>query len=320
MNPQRLEKIIILTALFLLATPSFSQDLELAKDDYLTFSSSWPYEQYVTPEKIYVFCYEDDTYTEKSRSLLRLDKDGYFYYGGLVLIPGAIPHVLFNSDGSGKTEEYAKKQGYFYQPYFGTSYTATSELSENTKDGTVFYRAENLGRFAYAPTDHYQSLSWNYEGKPWAESKSGYGIGEKITMTTKSENSFVSVIILNGYVDVKRRDLYKKNSRVRMFSAADTDNGITYTFELEDCVEFQSFELQKPTTRMEFTITDVYKGEKWADTCITAIVPGSNYGQYYDAPLHQKYTYKEDKDKMISEIQKMLSTYTPHKYESNPYK
>ena len=59
-----------------------------------------------------------------------------------------------------------------------------------------------------------------------------------------------NIIIVNGYVDLQRRDLYKKNSRVKTFTVKDKINYITYTFELEDCVEFQQFYLKKATNNI----------------------------------------------------------------------
>lgn len=282
----------------------FAQTKDNAKDDYFSFSTNGYAVNYLTPDVIYSFCYEDDTYRTLDRKSFHLDDNGFFYYSSLILIPGAIPDVVLNSGG--QTSDYAKSQKRFYNYYYKTKFTASSELIEQTKNGTNIYNAENLGKFAYAPSDHYESLSWNYEAKPWVEGVKGYGIGESITIS--SEEEFNKIIILNGYVDVNRVDLYKKNSRVKTFTLKDLDNKVDYKINLEDLVEFQSFVLSNKTKNVKLIIEDVYKGDKWDDTCITGLVTLASYVDP-DVPLNQSYTYKEDKDKVLNKIEMKKETY-----------
>jgi hypothetical protein len=80
-------------------------------------------------------------------------------------------------------------------------------------------------------------------------------------------------MILNGYVDMEKLDLYKKNSRVKVFTLEDLDNNINSKIKLADEVVFQNFKLQKPTKHIRLTIKEVYKGNKWEDTCVSSIIP-----------------------------------------------
>lgn len=303
-----MKKRFFILGLFFLGQLVFAQNADYAKDAYFSFMVSWHSQEYVTPEKIYSFCFEDDTYREIDRSSFYLDKSGYFYYGGSILIPG-IPLVTFgNVTEETQTNDYAKKQGYFFRPYYKTQYTASSELIENTKKGVVHYKADNLGKFAYAPADKYESLSWNFEAKPWAVS--GNGIGEKITL--KTETLFEYLDILNGYVDLKKMDLYKKNSRAKCLKIVDKLNNYEYMFYLEDAVEFQKLNLRKKTNEVEITVLEVYPGEKWEDLCITGIVPdGYSYSDDMekDFPLTQNYTFREDPKKAREDIKEKLKTY-----------
>ena len=137
---------------------------DLAKDRYFTFSDSWTSQLYVTPEKIYENCFEGDFYKEIDRSEFRLDENGWFYYSGSSFIPGA-GTFSFN----GENDSYAEEKGIYYNQFFKATYSSDTALTEKTKNGTVTYSAENLGKFAFSKTDHYESLSWNYNHVPWVE-------------------------------------------------------------------------------------------------------------------------------------------------------
>lgn len=301
-----MKKILTVAALLAVFAGSVhaEDNADFIKNAYINFKiNSDGYKNvYVTPEQIHTFDILSGEYVIEPRNKFKLGKDGYFYYDDVITIPGAIEHVYFRryEYENPETEEGAKYRGIFYNSRFKAKYSASSELSENTKKGTVVYKAENLGQFAYeAPSwrQYYEPwLYWNFESKPWVEGSDGYGIGETINITTTHHYQMTGIIILNGYVDLEKRDLYKKNSRVKTFTVKDKVNYITYTFELEDCVEFQQFFLQKSTNNIELIIEDVYKGDKWSDTCITAIIPEDQGGTGSDVKLYQKYTCDRGKE------------------------
>ena len=295
-----MKKTFVIITLIMMSVLSgsslFAQTSDAAKDDYLIIEKGWPYIDYITPEEIISVCTEDDFYKVYDRSLFRLDRNGYFYYDNDIIIPGAIPYVSLPTDSSlMKTSSYAQSKGIFYSDSYKPDFQASSELMENTRQGTVVYQASNLAHFAYIPTDKYQSLCWNYDAKPWVEGVSGYGIGESIKLFCTG-GQFNSLIILNGYVDPARPDLYKKNSRIKKLWVIDLDNYREYIFFLEDAVEFQVLNFRSPIKQVLMTIEEVYPGESWDDTCVTAIIPAETYvdNRGY-MPLQQSYTYKEDK-------------------------
>lgn len=307
-----MKKSILYFLIFLISQIVFCQDLDLSKDAYTSLAISWIDFEYITPEKIISVCDEGEFYDELDRSIFRLDNSGYFFYEGYILIPG-IPYVRLVDNG--ETSSYAQERNQYYNDFLGTKYSASSELKEKTKNGLIEYSADNLGKFAYSPTDHYECLSWNYESKPWVEGKEDFGIGETISLST--QKPFSSITILNGYVDVRRRDLYKKNSRAKKLKVLDVDTNLEYEFELEDVVEFQTFCFKNETKNIIITIADVYKGDKWSDTCITGIVPNPSYGNNDSEkiPLRQSYSYREDKNYILDKINYYLKEYKKHVYE-----
>lgn len=108
----------------------------------------------------------------------------------------------------------------------------------------------------------------------WCEDKYDSGIGEYLTITFETPIIFDEIWILNGF---SHKDYYKKNNRVKSLNIGflDGDIGSTGDFTLEDDGEkYQSIKLEEPvlTTAVVFTITDVYRGEKYDDTCIGEII------------------------------------------------
>ena len=133
------------------------------------------------------------------------------------------------------------------------------------------YVAENLGTFFLPPADKGSHPSWDTEHKPWVEGAKGYGINQFIKVKTNSQ--FSGLAVVNGYVDFYRRDLYKKNSRVKTFRVKDLENKLEYDINLDDAVYVQCIKLKKPTKNIILYIKEVYKGDKWDDTCVSSLVP-----------------------------------------------
>lgn len=278
-------KKIVLSLFALISFCSLSAAEDLSKDKYIKFYLTWDSAYLAGPGELYYINYEGDFYNSQDRNQMRLDENGYFYFNDKIFIPGK-QNVYF--DGELKNDPEAEEYSFYYNSAYGVDYKASSELSEKTKNGTVNYSAENLATFAFSATNHYESLSWNFNHVPWVEGEKGYGIGTKISL--HSEESFGQVLILNGYVDIKRPDLYRKNSRVKKFKVCDLDNSEEYIFELEDCVCFQIFTLNYQTKNLSLEILDVYKGDKYDDTCVSAIVPESKSASDGDSSYEQTYS------------------------------
>jgi len=134
---------------------------------------------------------------------------------------------------------------------------------------------------------------------PWAEGEEGPGIG--VTFSIKfiphspiadvwrkfGDDGFLEdvgvadgLVIMNGYVDFYRPDLFFKNNRVKRVNVKSTDDGkyFEFEYELKDVPEFQLIPLPRRTHSIEMKIMDVYNGTHYDDTVITAILPkGNNY-------------------------------------------
>lgn len=268
---------------------------------------------FVTPDCVYEDDEEMCTPLKKyPHDAVKLGEDGYFYVN-VGYLQNQI--VIFKNNGMSLFFDPAKKNdknpeyfdywisnNQFHGSFLSPKYKASSVLTENLKSGKVIYQPENLGKALFPPDGKESFPGWNYEHIPYVEGQKGYGEGEKITISTKER--FLSLLVLNGYVSVSNLSLYKKNSRVKTFIVKDLDNKTEYEVELEDAVMFQEIYFEEPTANVELIIKDVYKGDKYDDTCISALIPVE---QGAAEPFnYKKQTQNHHTEEIKKEISKLL--------------
>jgi hypothetical protein len=112
---------------------------------------------------------------------------------------------------------------------------------------------------------------------PWVEGVKGSGINEWIELTLyPGDNPVDALLISNGYVDFTRPQLYRANNRVKVLQIEVLNTDIVFSVTLNDTYQFQEIRMPKrvtKATKIRLTIKEVYKGEKWDDTCINLVVP-----------------------------------------------
>jgi hypothetical protein len=133
---------------------------------------------------------------------------------------------------------------------------ATSFLTENGKE----YKSSNL--------DNLNSDS------PWVEGVKGYGIGEKLIFQT----NMPWIVFFSGYFSLNNPSLYEKNSRVKKVKFKCLENGKEEIWNFEDTAGGQQIDLSNlfkydgsAGVHIEMEILEVYKGTKYADTCINGM-------------------------------------------------
>lgn len=125
----------------------------------------------------------------------------------------------------------------------------------------------------YLKKEDYENF-YLYIKSPWVPGKdrNSSGIGEylEITFNEPSDN----LVVLNGYVDLEKRHLYKYNNRVKtaVLTSLDKEHPFEFEYTIEDYVHFSEIKLPEKVGKVRLTIKDVYKGEKWDDTCIQAVI------------------------------------------------
>ncbi len=215
------------------------------------------------------------------RNLLAYDKDGFlkFTFNGrqsLIIDGKGMKQFFgdFRTDGKNNYDKYSNSEesNEEYSPfhtYNVKSISATSSLKETQYGHEIVYAPVNLFR-AFEVGCKCHPYWWNSSHIPWVEGVKGYGINESISIEFKNQISGFS--ILNGYADIQNMKLYKENSRVKKLKVEDLTNKLEYIMDFEDKVYFNYLELSKPSKSIKLTILEVYKGTKYQDTCISALV------------------------------------------------
>ncbi|MCG8569865.1 MAG: hypothetical protein MJB14_06970 [Spirochaetes bacterium] len=130
--------------------------------------------------------------------------------------------------------------------------TSTTFLTE----GNINYPASNIGNLKLKHS--------------WVEGKKDSGIGAKIFIP---KGYYSGLYFLNGFVSFKNPSLYLDNNRVKKVKVSDTNQKYNEVFELEDTPNPQLIDL-KSNKNWEITIEilEIYKGNKYNDTCINSIL------------------------------------------------
>jgi hypothetical protein len=223
---------------------------------------------------------EDDTY------LYSADPNGkFFHFEGFV------------SQGDSQWDTFWK---------YEEEFTASSTLAPS---GANRYGAENLRN------DIHRNEGGGIRATAWVEGAAGYGVGENVKMSVKTkaqlegkddEINFRSLLIVNGYA--KDAATWKNNSRVKILRLYVGDKHWC-DLHLEDIIKPQIFDFpenlqiypaksgkQIPEknrldeddnpktlvyqTDLSFEIIEVYRGERFDDTCITGIALNVQGGIY----------------------------------------
>ena len=228
---------------------------------------------YYTSEEAYFGFPYVKKYAKLDRSMLAVDEDGFLKFKykdkALLIIDGDMISQYFTKFQNDGENKYSDNEKGFYNSNVKTI-SASSSFSENIKGRKISYTPDNLYKCFYAGSCKCHPYWWNDAHIPWVEGAKGNGIGESITVEYKEPVYGIS--ILNGYVDINNMKLYKENSRLKQIEVEDLETGKKKTVNFEDKVYFNYISFETPLTKLKITIKDVYKGTKYTDTCVSAIL------------------------------------------------
>ena len=88
----------------------------------------------------------------------------------------------------------------------------------------------------------------------------------------------LAFLLSNGYVNSLRNDLYYANNRIKQLQIACDELKINQIIQVSDVPDIKILEIPynsnyKGTVTVRFIIKDVYKENKYDDTCVSLIVP-----------------------------------------------
>jgi hypothetical protein len=269
-------KKIIIKLVFLLILPTlFSNDV-LEKDQMYWLDI----ESYLAIYNGYVYYNSGELIPREAQ--IEIDSDGYVRIDtedkDFILLPGEHMGEVFDMEilESEYFLEYYQKNyppaPLTYKASVGVeSIEASSTLTEQIADQELIYSTSMLQQ-RYLGDCSCHSYEYNHYTVPWVEGVEGDGIGETIAVTFDEAKSEIS--ILNGYVDLVKRNLYKENNRLKKIRIVSESFDIEYTFE--DYVHFAHIEFPAAVGSITIEILSVYPGRKWSDTCISYITPKQN--------------------------------------------
>ena len=258
------------------------------------------YKELESAEKIHAFCYRSKM---NIFSDFQLREDGFLY--------GVIPNepyssfpvkevpMIFGNEfsfaipgmsgvyevGSAEFKKglyedgtYEKKQRCKYPDtklfnYPITKVNSSSHLVEKQHGIEFDYSGLNLDIFLLHPVGYWAHDLINPYCFPWVENAEDTGIGEWIEFELNYPQSIT--YILNGFVDGNRMHLYKANSRIKeaeIIGWTVEGHEIKQNVHFEDFVYFKTVQFSKPVKKFHIIIKEVYSGEKWQDTCISAVM------------------------------------------------
>lgn len=145
----------------------------------------------------------------------------------------------------------------------------------NLKDRLYF---DDFLFFEDSDKQDYHGLLYDSITPPWTEGVAGYGIDEYLIC--EFNNSIDEIQILNGFVDFRRPALYKQYSRVKKFLIECENPKFSKEYFLEDEVKFSNLKLPQKAKQVKISIKEVYKGEKYEDTCLSAIIATDSKANY----------------------------------------
>lgn len=234
-------------------------------------------ELYYNDEIIYLFTPYSRSFAKLERDKLYIDSDGFLKLDlgskKILLIDGEYISQCFRNFQLNGDINYDEENNYSFHDYYFKSIAATSYLTETINDKDIKYTPENLYKGFYIGC-RCHPYWWNYNHIPWVEGVDGNGTGESITIEFTQNMNGIS--ILNGYTDINNMKLFKENSRVKKLIIEDLVNNNTQTMDFEDYVYFNYIKFKQPTIKIKLTISEIYSGSKYMDTCISAIIPSNN--------------------------------------------
>ena len=141
----------------------------------------------------------------------------------------------------------------YFLPGQMEGYCKYKDCTSYLKEGRKEYTIDNLSEIRI--------------DSPWVEGVSGNGEGEGFTI----EGNAPYLLIVNGFISVKKPYLYEQNSRVKTILVTGSKSGNNKVLDVIDTPNPQTVDisfLEKDDDTI-VRIDSVYEGSKYQDTCIS---------------------------------------------------
>jgi hypothetical protein len=240
--------------------------------------------------------HKKDYWQEFRRADLRYGSDGFarlscFGTEAVVVLGGNHMMLHFPQDPSFSMykpgRDLSGQPGVWRKQHFRVAeVTASSIFSEIVRGATVRYTPRNLTGIFLIDAMGIERV-WNHQSLPWVEGEDGPGIGSRLEV--RFAEPVDHMLVLNGFVDLSRKHLYKMNSRAERvrISSLDPNRPFAFVYEFEDKVKFHYLPFPKSVKKVRLEILEVYPGSRWQDTSISAILTNRTYDRYEEGILQR---------------------------------
>jgi len=158
-------------------------------------------------------------------------------------------------------------------------------LVENVRGKEIKYNTDSMFRYYARMLDGH--VVCNPDSIPWATRKNPLGMQIEIEFGTVQSitsgmliNKSDHLVVLNGYVNPLKRNLYKENRRLKKIKIESIDviNNFSFIVDFSDEVGFKRISFPESVNKVRITIIDFYEGSKYKDLCVQMI--GTDFDLY----------------------------------------
>ena len=207
-------------------------------------------------------------------------EDGYFIFSPKYFI------VSQNDDTFFWEEEYTKRGELQFSNLFIKSIKSNDYLIEN---GVHYSPQGFLKKFwdQSNKVEEHPTLEYYNRTPPFAI---GAAKIKNLVIDIEFETEAAGMMLLNGFVDLRKPHLYKDNARIKEFVIVIDGKEKQYT--LNDEIRFQEIEFTKPAKKISMKIVSYYPGAKYQDVCLSSICPvfNPNTKEYESLNRFNKYS------------------------------
>jgi hypothetical protein len=179
------------------------------------------------------------------------------------IIPGS-NHVFFLENKEWINGVYKSNENTFIEKI-----TSNKALIEIINGGKILYSPEIL-KNKFLATDKEFRYELMPSSLPWAIKADDMNEAQ---LDIQFKYPINGIIILNGYVDLKKPKLFRENSRIQEMKITDKNSNKSIIVNLRDSLVYNSIKLPFTTNKLIISILKVYDGSKYSDICISAVLP-----------------------------------------------
>jgi hypothetical protein len=178
---------------------------------------------------------------------------------------------------------------FLYQPV--EEMRVPSSLTETVDGEQVHYGPDFFKyRWVYKHGHVFAMMHYLNGAPPWVEDEPGNGSGLEFEITFKEPVD--NIVFLNGFVDFRRKHLYKQNARMKEIRIH--GRGFSEQYRFTDQVRFRECQFPRKTEHIRVEVLSVYPGSRWSDMAISGLYVRMPYEKITQQEKQRRYKLHVD--------------------------